>query len=124
MNQTINSPEENKKRAAFKRFSKMSAAGLAVLSLSAFTDVSEKQIMANVENKCDEKQQFRLSNFRPDKSFVFDSERFTYSDSDTTQYGDNTDEGEYGNSYSESQYTDITYSNHTDYSNNYSNNCE
>ena len=49
MTPKTNFPEENKKRAAFKRFSQMSAAGLTVLSMSAFTDISASQLPANVE---------------------------------------------------------------------------
>jgi hypothetical protein len=109
---------ENKKREAFKRFSKMSAAGLAVMTMSAFTNVSVKQNPANVENCAVEKQNFRFANFKTEKSFVLDNERFNYSDSDTTNYGD---DGDYGNS----NYLDgINYSEHSDYANNYSNTCE
>jgi len=43
MNETVKDQEENKKRAAYKRFSQMGTAGLAVMSLSAFTNLSAKQ---------------------------------------------------------------------------------
>jgi len=42
--------EENKKRAAFKRFSQIGATGLAVMSLSAFTHLSAQQLPDFVEN--------------------------------------------------------------------------
>ena len=47
MEKKINLQEKNKKRAAFKRFSQMGVTGLAVVSMSAFTDVSAKQLPAN-----------------------------------------------------------------------------
>jgi len=47
MNKQTKNQED--KRAAFRRFSKMGAAGLAVLSLSAFTDVAAQQLPTKVE---------------------------------------------------------------------------
>jgi len=132
MNKTIKTQNENKKREAFKRFSKMGLTGLAaVASFSAFTDMTVKQPPAQNENRCEEKQQFRLPNERTDKPFVLDREMFTYSDTDTTQldremftysdtdttqYSDSTDYSNYGN-----------YGNYSDapvYINNYSNTCD
>jgi hypothetical protein len=106
MEQKNNFLDENKKRAAFKRFSQMSAAGLAVLSLSAFTDVSAKQLPANVDNYVVKKQNSTLLDLGSDESitsevpWVFD-------------YGGNY--YNYSNNYS-------NYSNQS-YSNNYSNYC-
>jgi hypothetical protein len=125
MTQTKNPPEENKKREAFKRFSKMSAAGLAVLSISAFTDVSVKQLPTNMENIVEENQNFLPSNSRMNKSFTFDNVRFTYADSDTTTYGDDNDHNLHGeHAHPDISYPNVGYTNHVDYSNNYSNNCE
>ena len=98
--------EENKKHAAFKRFSQMSAAGLAVISLSAFTDLSAKQLPANVEADFVKTQSLPVVNKAPGELFDLDS-----------PYGDN-----YQNSYS-NYYNYSNYSN-APYSNNYSNSCD
>ena len=99
---------QDEKRAHFKRFSKMGAAGLAVLSMSAFTDLSGKQLPANVE----------LANLLTDTLIVVKGDTI-YSESDTIppKYGNYTDHSNYGNNYSNS-YGD------TGYSNNYSNYCD
>ena len=98
--------DENKKRVAFKRFSQMSAASLAVLSLSAFTDLSAKQLPANVETRVVKEQNSPLVDLVSDKSF-------------TTEVSWFTDYGGYYSNYSNN------YSNYSDqpYSNNYSNYC-
>ena len=106
MEQKNNFLDENKKRAAFKRFSQMSAAGLAVLSLSAFTDVSAKQLPANVKTCVVKEQNSALTEFISDKSITTEVSWFS----------------DYGGNYS--NYTN-NYSNYSDqpYSNNYSNYC-
>jgi hypothetical protein len=43
MNNAMKLNEGNKKREAFKRFSQMGVAGLAVCSMSAFTDVAAQE---------------------------------------------------------------------------------
>jgi len=100
---------QDEKRAHFKRFSKMGAAGLAVLSMSAFTDLSGKQLPANVE----------LANLLTDTLIVVKGDTI-YSESDTIppKYGDGYhNHNNYGNNYSNS-YGDAGYSN------NYSNYCD
>jgi hypothetical protein len=119
MNKTIKNQNENKKREAFKRFSKMGLTGLAAAaSFSAFTNMTVKQTPAQNENRCEEKQQFSMPIERIDKPFVFDLEMFTYSDSDTTQYNDSTDYGNYNNQNYQNTYSNAAYSN------NYSNTCD
>ena len=107
MTQSPISPEENKKRAAFKRFSQMSAAGLAVLSLSAFADLSAHQLSDDAKN-CSEKEQNTLfANLPADPSLTVASE-----------FAPDVPHNLYSN------YTN-NYSNYSDtpYSNNYSNYC-
>ena len=116
---------ENKKRAAFKRFSQMGVAGVAALSMtvSAFTAVSVKHLPEKSECRSKNEPCSTSVKLKYDKSFVFENERFNYSDSDTTQYSDNTDYGNYGN-YG-NHYGDNLYacSNYSNYSNNYSDAC-
>jgi len=97
--------EENKKRAAFKRFSQMSAAGLAVISISAFTQLSAKQLPANmVKNVVKEQNatvENRLAETVVTKSIVYGNGHNEYNN-----YSDHTD-----------------YNNYSNYSNNYANEC-
>ena len=111
MNTPLNPLDENKKRAAFKRFSQMSAAGLAVLSLSAFTDVAAKQLPANVKNCVVKEQNAQLANLLSDKPFAIDEEFLNYSEVPTPV--------PYNNGHS--NYSNYT-NNYGDYSENYSNN--
>jgi len=112
MEQTKKTSDE--KRAAFKRFSQMRAAGLAVLSLSAFTDASAKQLPANVENSIVKQQNTTLA-FLSDNSFTFDENLSNYSEVIRDQYQDG--HSNYNNYYG-------NYSNYSEnYSNNYSNYC-
>ena len=107
MNTPLTPLDENKKRAAFKRFSQMSTTGLAVLSLSAFTDVSAKQLPANVENSVVKEQNATSIDMQSDKTSVTDELLYLFDNypNSYNNYGNN-----YGN-YSEN------------YSNNYSNSC-
>ena len=124
MNQTEKTSTE--KRAAFKRFSQMSAAGLAVLSLSAFTDVSAKQLPANVENNVVKEQNAQLTHLI-DKSFAMNENLLNYSEVVTVPPYNYTN-NHYGYSdYCDSYYNHIDYSNYNNnysntYTNNYSNN--
>ena len=122
MNETVKDQEENKKRAAYKRFSQMGVAGLAAvsMSMSAFVESSVKQPPAKNENDSKQERCPSSPKFNYAQPFSFDDERFIYADSDTTHYSENPD---YGN-YSNNQYIDIAYSNHVDYSNNYSDVCD
>ena len=100
MNKTNKSQEE--KRAAWKRYSKMGAASLAVFSLSAFTNLSAQQLPDSVKPK----------------PVITDT--LTYSEPDTIStrhnlYGDSYNN--YTNNYTNA-YGDAGYSNH------YSNYCD
>jgi len=115
MKKETNLPEENKKRDAFKRFSQMSAAGLTVLSFSAFADVSAKQLPANIENVPAKQQSTMFAKMQTGKSFAIESSMFGHGESFTESphnlYSNYTNS--YSNSYSNSGYT-----------NNYSNSCD
>ena len=92
----------------------MGAAGLAVLSLSAFTDLSAKQLPANVENNVVKEQNAQLAHLS-NKFFAMDENLSDYSDVIKEQYQDgHTNYNNYSNNYS-------NYS--VNYSNNYSNYC-
>jgi len=106
---------ENPKRAAFKRFSQMSAAGLAVLSFSAFADVSAKQLPANVENSFVQERNSTLVNRLTNRSFAIENEMFAHSES--SMESPHNLYSNYVNTYSN------TYSD-TGYTNNYSNYCD
>jgi len=114
MQKTLSSFNENPKHAAFKRFSQMSAAGLAVLSLSAFTHVAAKQLPACVENCAVKAQNTTLVNTFADKPAPVNIESFTYVG--------NTKTDPYSEGYGDLAYTDI-HSNHSNYVNNYADNC-
>ena len=125
MNSKINFPEENKKRAAFKRFSQMSAAGLAVISMSAFTDVAAKQLPANVENGATKEQHSALANMLTDNTFAIEEVPWVADHGEHNDYGhyDYSNYCNYNNNYN-NQYSNnyANYSNnYGDYSNNYSN---
>ena len=121
MEKSTNLPEENKKRAAFKRFSQMSAAGVAVISLSAFADLSAQQLPAKVENDSI-KVRPPLLKIMVSDSLENDSIRWNdanyyasyYNYSNYCNYNNN-----YSNQYS-NNYTNYNNS-YGDYSNNYSN---
>ena len=116
MNTPLNPLDENKKHAAFKRFSKMSAAGLAVLSLSAFTDVAAKQLPANVEKCVVNNQNLTLLDLTSDN--LFDIDEVPWS----TDYGGNYTNSSYGNYCNYYNYSNYSnYSNNNNYSNTYSN---
>ena len=125
MNQTEKISTE--KRAAFKRFSQMGAAGLAVLSLSAFTDLSAKQLPANVENNVVKEQNAQLAAHLFNKSFAMDENLSNYSEIvRELPYNYTNNHSEYGD-YCDSYYNHIDYSNYSNnysntYTNNYSNN--
>ena len=105
MKKKNNLSEGNKKRAAFKRFSQMGAAGLAVMSMSAFNDVSAKQLPAYGETVLIKEEAVFLATLT--HSF-YDADEVPWA----TDYANN-----YSNIYS-------NYSNYTEnYSNNYSNYC-
>ena len=118
MNKQNNLQEE--KRAAFKRFAKMGTAGLAVLSMSAFTDLSGKQLPANVETGSIEELNSPLAKLLTDTIITIEGDTI-YSETDTIEgrdlYGDgHNDYYNYGNNYTE--YSNAGYSNH------YSNYCD
>ncbi|MCL2168318.1 MAG: hypothetical protein FWH59_04245 [Lentimicrobiaceae bacterium] len=116
MNEITNLPQENKKRAAFKRFSQMSAAGVAVISLSAFANATATQLPAYVE-PCSVKEQSLPLQTPTKQLFTNNSKLFGYSETPEP-------EPPYGDFYSDSSPYINSYSNHTDYSNNYSNTCD
>jgi len=102
---------QEEKSANLKRFSKIGAAGLAVLSMSAFTDLSGKQLPANVE----------LERFLTDTLIVVEGDTI-YSETDTIppkygNYPNYSNYSNYSNNYSDS-YSDAGYSN------NYTNYCD
>ena len=97
---------ENKKRAAFKRFSQMSVAGLAVISMSAFTNLAANEVPKKVENEVLKEQNLPPANVL-NEPFVRDE----------IAYGN----GGYSNQYS-NYYNYADYSNGP-YSNNYTNQC-
>ena len=121
MNNTINLPEENPKRAAFKRFSQMGVAGLAVMSLSAFTNVSAKELPATVCNISTEKKDAALQNRQNDKPFAVNDEWIDYADSPPPPEEPYSNSGYYDFHYNDF-YSD--HSNHANYSNNYADTCE
>jgi len=101
---------QEEKRAHFKRFSKMGAAGLAVLSMSAFTDLSGKQLPANVE----------LANLLTDTLIIVGGDTIN-NETDTIPpkhnlHGLYSEYNNYTNNYSDG-YSNV-------YSNNYSNYCD
>jgi len=107
--------KENKKRAAFKRFSQMSATGLAVLSLSAFAEVTAKTLPENAENGAVKEENSTLVNRIAETSFTIENELFVRSESNM-ELSHNL-YSNYVNNYSNN------YSN-SGYSNNYSNYCD
>jgi len=109
MNKQTKNQEE--KRAAFRRFSKMGAAGLAVLSMSAFTDVSAQQVQDNLKNDSI-KEQCEPVVMPIDTSFINDEDRWI-------RYGNG---GGHSNYYTNNycNYSNIiNYSNSSNYSNTY-----
>jgi hypothetical protein len=120
MNKQPKPQEENPKRAAFKRFSKIGTAGIAVLSMSAFANISAQQLPAKAEPDSVQKQNIPLENKKTNTLIIRDE----FSESDTTSQGDRYGDGgthslhsNYNNNYSN------TYSNSV-YSNHYSNYCD
>jgi len=118
--------EENKKRAAFKRFSQMSAAGLAVISMSAFTSLSAKQLPANVETDFANKQNLQLQDSIIDKPLENDTLRYKVDNYyNTIQYpdlGGGGDDCDYVNYYNYSNYSNSNNNYNNNYSDNYSDN--
>jgi len=118
--------DENKKRAAYKRFSQMSAAGLAVISMSAFADVSANPLPANTENCAVKERNVTLLNARNVKSLAITDKMFSYSESEDPDTDSDTDTGDdnedYGNAYSNIYFN--IHSDHSDYSNNYADDCD
>jgi len=107
MNETNNLQE--KKRAAYKRFAKMGAAGLAVISMSAFADLSAQQSPTKIETDSVKEKSSPLLT-PTDTSFVNDEVRWF------------TNYGEYYDSYNNYVYNNYcNYYNYLNYSNNYSN---
>ena len=113
MNKQTKNQEE--KRAAFRRFSKMGAAGLAVLSMSAFTDVSAQQLQDNIKL---DSVKTPLSNMITDTLFTIDELMLNKNESDTIQKGGR--DYNYGG-YSNYTNTYCNYFNYSNYSNNYTN---
>ena len=117
MNKPTNSQEENKKRAAFKRFSQMGIAGLAV---SLFSNVSAQDLSLKVETDSLIKQTPSSLDTvnKPSLEEIrwFDANYYnTYHDySNYCNYNNN-----YSNNYS-NQYSNYS-NNYGNYSNNYSN---
>jgi len=103
MKKTIKTQEENKKREAFKRFSKMSAAGLAVISLSAFTNLPAQEVPTDTLPFQKKNPPFEI--LRGDG----------LSDEDTIQPRYMADNYNYPEMY-------INYANYCNYTNSYSNN--
>jgi len=103
---------QEEKRAAFRRFSKMGAAGLAVLSISAFTDLSAQGLPDSV----------KLMNPLTDTVTTVNNEMLIDSETDTIQrYGDYS--AYYTNYTNYSKYCNYNnYGNYSNYLNNYSNN--
>ena len=121
MNEKNKSLEE--KRAAFKQFSKMGAAGLAVISISAFTDISAQQLPAKIDPDSVKSQRFLL-NTQTDTLPPVDGNMLMNSETDTIpvidRYCQNYGNGGYSNYVND-------YSNgygDANYSNNYSNYCD
>jgi len=120
MQKEIRLPDENKKRAAFKRFSQMSTAGLAVLSLSAFADVSAKPLPSNAQN-CDVKEQnLQILNPPMCRTFAIDESEMIFYDSSPKPYGSYFDVA-YGNYLDYCEYNNYTNYSNSNYVNNYSN---
>jgi len=110
MNETIKNQDENKKRAAFKRFSQMGVAGLAVISMSAFADLSAKQLPNNAHNG----QSSPFVNKSVEKTLFTSDHLLNYSDSPNPDppYSEYSDAG-HVDTHSDSAYA-----------NNYSNQCD
>jgi len=118
MNKTNKLQQE--KRAAFRRFSKMGTAGLAVLSMSAFTDVSAQPLQTILKTDSVKEQIFPLVNLRSDTLFTIDGYTIKNSNPDTLHR-----DVPYGNGYN--NYAEVysnsycNYFNYSNYGNNYSN---
>jgi hypothetical protein len=113
MNNAMKLNEGNKKREAFKRFSQMGVAGLAVCSMSAFMDVSAQELPDTIKNSSIKERHFLTPNELNNEPL------------DTTEVHWFTDYGgQYGNYQNYCNY--YNYSNYgnsyNNYSNNYSNN--
>ena len=125
MNKQTKNQEE--KRTAFRRFSKMGAAGLAVLSMSAFTDLTAQQLPAIVEidttkvqckDTTDKEAALKdaLQNTSSEHEKLFNCKQDT-TQSNKPRHNLYPDHGNYfngyGNGYGDSGYTN-NYSNYCD----------
>ena len=106
MNKPMNFREENPKRKAFKRFSQMGVAGLAVLSMSTFTNVSAQEETPKVEIDSLMKQ-------TPPLLDSLNADPVTGEEIRWLLQGYYNAYGAYTN------YTNCYYNNYSDYSNNY-----
>jgi hypothetical protein len=114
MKNKISLSEENKKRAAFKRFSHLGAAGLAVISLSAFTHLSAQQLPTFIVNdSIKELPQVITPTDSLDENNIFREGGHGYTYTDMYNYSD-----VYSNSYCDY----VNYSNYSNQNNNYTNN--
>jgi len=115
---------QEKKREAFKRFSKMGAAGLAVLSMSAFTDISAQPLPMKIKPDSVNKQNLPAANMLADTLITIDAENLFIDEQDTiNRYGESggyTRYSVYTNNYC-NYYNYSNYSNNNPYSNTYSN---
>jgi hypothetical protein len=122
MNKAIKLNDENKKRAAFKRFSQMSATGIAVISLSAFTNVSAQQLPDKVEKDTLTETNYPFPDIvTPDSLMTRDIyiNGVPYGDYNNYCRYINTYSNQYGNTYG--NYSN-TYGNYTNNYSNYTNN--
>ena len=134
MERTTNLPQENKKRAAFKRFSQIGTAGVAVISLSAFTNLSVNQLQAQVFNDTVKNQNSSTVNSKTEKLFDIENQKSNIFDLDTIppatkllQTDDLYDNNDDTLRYSDSRGLYLGYSKgiyFENYSNNYSNTCD
>jgi len=144
MEKSLTQNEENKKRAAFKRFSQLGVAGLAVISASAFTTLAAQQQLPkpattdtvktqnlpaiNVIPDNDDDGEIRYGNggggyYQPYSDY---SNYCNYQNYYNYSNSNNNYTNNYGNNYSNygdySNYSNYgNYSNYADYSNTYGN---
>ena len=100
MEKKINSQEENKKRNAFKRFSQIGVAGLAVMSLSAFANEAKIELSAKIDNSILQQQQKsiiddNLLNIKP-----MTNTELAYTNTCCADYSNYGNHKNYGNDYS------------------------
>jgi len=108
--------QRNPKREAFKRFSQMGAAGVALLSLSAFNNLSAQERMEKIESDTIQKQTPYFEKMLKDTTSVHDKATIIESDPEPTptinrdQYRCYAD---YSNIYADNFYAE-NYSNYCD----------